>query len=79
MTVTKVEKDLTTRTLTITAEYDAPPSRVWGLWADPRQLERWWGPPSYATTIVEHDLRPGKTVSYVTTSPEGEQRSGCWE
>jgi hypothetical protein len=32
--------------LVLVAEFDAPIERVWQLWADPRQLERWWGPPT---------------------------------
>ena len=23
------------------------------MWSDPRQLERWWGPPSYPATFVD--------------------------
>ena len=41
MTVTAVRKDPQALTMTIDAEFDAPPERVWQLWADPRQLERW--------------------------------------
>ena len=78
MTVTNVDKDLDARTLTITAEFDAPLERVWELWADPRLLERWWGPPTYPATVVEHDLRPGGRVTYFMTSPEGERFHGVW-
>ena len=46
MTVTAVRKDPHRLTMTIEAEFDASPERVWQLWADPRQLERWWGPPT---------------------------------
>ena len=49
-----------------------PIARVWALWADPRKLERWWGPPTFPATVLEHDLRPGGKVSYYMTSPEGE-------
>ena len=59
MTVTNVHKDPDARTMTITAEFDAPVERVWQMWADPRQLERWWGPPTYPATFVDHDLSPG--------------------
>ena len=41
MTATAVRKDPRSRTLTLEAEFDAAPERVWQLWADPRQLERW--------------------------------------
>lgn len=40
MPVTDVQKDLETRTLTITAEFAAPIERVWQVYADPRQLEK---------------------------------------
>jgi uncharacterized protein YndB with AHSA1/START domain len=43
MTVTAVHKDPHSRRFTLEAEFDASPERVWQLWADPRQLERWWG------------------------------------
>ena len=78
MTVLDIEKDTESRTITITAEFDAPVERVWQVWADPRQLERWWGPPTYPATVVEHDLRPGGTVTYLMTGPDGDQPKGYW-
>ncbi len=78
MTVTDVTRDRANRTLTLTAEYPAAPEHVWQLWADPRLLERWWGPPTYPATVVEHDLRPGGKVTYFMTSPEGERFHGYW-
>jgi uncharacterized protein YndB with AHSA1/START domain len=78
MTVIDVARDRANRTLTLTAEYPATPEHVWQLWADPRLLERWWGPPSYPATVVEHDLRPGGRVTYFMTSPEGERYHGYW-
>ena len=79
MTVTDVRKDLTALTMRVASEWDALIARVWQLWADPRKLERWWGPPTYPATVVEHDLRPGGKVSYFMTSPEGEQYHGWWK
>lgn len=76
---TTVEKDAAAHTMTVTAELDASVERAWQLWADPRQLERWWGPPTYPATVVEHDLAPGATVRYYMTSPEGEKYHGLWE
>ena len=77
MTVISVVKDVDARTLTITARFDAPIGRVWQVWSDPRQLERWWGPPGYPAEVLEHDLAPGGTVIYVMTGPDGE-RYGGW-
>ncbi len=79
MTVTAVRKDPTTLTMTVDAEFDASPNRVWELWADPRQLERWWGPPTYPATVTAHDLRSGGRVEYHMTGPEGDQPRGYWE
>ncbi|CAM5352658.1 SRPBCC family protein [Streptomyces pilosus] len=78
MTVTSVDKDVDTLTLTLVADFTAPVERVWRLWADPRQLERWWGPPSYPATFEEHDLTPGGGVTYYMTGPEGEKFGGWW-
>jgi uncharacterized protein YndB with AHSA1/START domain len=79
MTVTAVRKDPDALTMTIDAEFDAPPDRVWQLWADPRQLERWWGPPTYPATFTSHDLAPGSRVEYHMTGPEGDQPKGYWD
>jgi uncharacterized protein YndB with AHSA1/START domain len=79
MTVTAVHKDPAGLTMTLTAEFDAPPERVWQLWADPRQLERWWGPPTYPATFTKHDLASGSRVEYHMTGPEGDQPRGYWD
>lgn len=78
MTVTDVRKDTENRTLTLTADFTATAQEVWRLWEDPRLLERWWGPPTYPATVVDHDLRPGGRVTYYMTSPEGERYHGGW-
>src|SRR5918994_2997343 len=79
MTVTAVRKDPDNLTMTLDAEFDAPAERVWQLWADPRQLERWWGPPTYPATFTKHELAPGGRVEYHMTGPEGDQPRGFWD
>jgi uncharacterized protein YndB with AHSA1/START domain len=78
MSVVSVDKDFDSLSLTMVAEFDAPIERVWQLWADPRQLERWWGPPSYPAAVEKHDLAVGGEVTYVMTGPEGEKSRGWW-
>lgn len=78
MGVTAVQKDPERATMTVTAEYDVPAERAWQLWSDPRQLERWWGPPTYPATVEEHDLTPGGGVTYYMTGPEGDRPRGWW-
>ncbi len=78
MTVTAVHKDPNALTLILEAEFDTSPERVWQLWADPRQLERWWGPPTYPATVTSHDLTPGGRIEYHMTGPTGDQPKGFW-
>jgi uncharacterized protein YndB with AHSA1/START domain len=78
MPVTAVNKDLDALTMTITAEFDSAAERVWEMWSDPRQLERWWGPPKFPATVVDHDLSAGGRVAYFMTGPEGEKYHGWW-
>jgi uncharacterized protein YndB with AHSA1/START domain len=78
MTVTAVRKDPDNLTMTLTAEFPVSPERVWQLWADPRLLERWWGPPTYPATFDSHDFRTGGRVKYHMTGPEGDQPRGWW-
>lgn len=78
MTVTAVTKDPERCTFTIVAEYPTPAARVWQLWADPRLLERWWGPPTHPATVTDHDLSAGGLVRYFMTGPDGERYHGGW-
>jgi uncharacterized protein YndB with AHSA1/START domain len=79
MPVTDVQPDLANLTLTITAQFAAPVERVFAIYADPRQLERVWGPPTYPATFVDHELAPGARVTYYMTSPEGHRFAGYWD
>ncbi|MGA2969450.1 MAG: SRPBCC domain-containing protein [Acidimicrobiales bacterium] len=78
MTVIDVSKDFQARTLTFSADFSAPIQRVWQLWEDPRQLERWWGPPTWPATFTQHELVEGGTMKYYMTGPEGVQSRGWW-
>lgn len=79
MPVTRIDKDTDAATMTVVADFDAPLERVWQLYADPRQLERHWGPPEWPATVVEHDLSPGGRVTYTMTGPDGMTSSGYWD
>lgn len=79
MSVTSVEKDYDSLSLILIADFDASVEQVWELWANPRELERWWGPPTYPATMQTHDLTPGGEVTYFMTGPEGERHHGWWK
>ncbi|OIH93897.1 polyketide cyclase [Curtobacterium sp. MCBA15_001] len=70
--------DVDALTMTFTCVLDAPVDRVWQLWADPRQLERWWGPPDWPATFERHVLVPGERSTYVMTGPDGSRSAGYW-
>ncbi|CAM2841402.1 polyketide cyclase [Mycobacterium intermedium] len=78
MPVTDVKQDFDNLTLTITADFDAPVQRIWQIYADPRQLEKVWGPPECPATFVDHDLTPGGRTNYFMTGPNGEKYAGFW-
>src|SRR5262249_51962513 len=79
MPIVRINRDPEHCTMTVVAEYDAPPARVWQLYADPRQLERFWGPPTWPATVVDHDLAPGGRVTYFMTGPDGTKSAGYWD
>ena len=76
MTVTAISKDPEKLTMAFTAEFGSTPEQVWQLWEDPRLFEKWWGPPEYPATVVDHEFRPGGRVRYYMTGPEGEKYPG---
>jgi uncharacterized protein YndB with AHSA1/START domain len=78
MTIVSIDKDPARLTMTLVAEFVAPVARVWELWENPRLLERWWGPPTYPATFVDHDLTPGGHTSYFMTGPDGDRAGGWW-
>ncbi|WP_407341607.1 SRPBCC domain-containing protein [Pengzhenrongella phosphoraccumulans] len=78
MTVISTVPDTATLTMTVVAELAAPPKRAWQLWVDPRQLERWWGPPTWPATFERHDVAVGGGSSYFMTGPDGDRARGWW-
>ena len=76
MPVVSTTKNVDALTLTLVAEYDATPEKVWQLFADPRKLERWWGPPGWPATYTRHEFEVGGQARYYMTSPEGEKHHG---
>ena len=78
MTDISVQRDVEALSLVFTTDLAATPSHAWELWSDPRQLERWWGPPEFPATFVEHELAPGTRTTYFMTGPNGEHAGGWW-
>jgi uncharacterized protein YndB with AHSA1/START domain len=79
MPITSVERDLDALTMTVVADFPVPVRRLWDAYADPRQLEQFWGPPEWPSTFTRHDMAVGGRSKYVMTGPDGESSRGYWE
>jgi uncharacterized protein YndB with AHSA1/START domain len=79
MPIVEVRKDPKALTMTVVAQFAAPVARVWAAYADPRQLERFWGPPEWPATFTRHDFAVGGRSEYHMTGPKGEQSRGFFE
>jgi len=79
MPVTDVTTDAEALTMTLTAEFPAPVERLWEVFTDPRQLERFWGPPGYPATFTSFEPVVGGRARYLMTSPKGEKFYATWE
>ncbi len=79
MPIVSIANDPEALTTTVIAEFSVPVERLWNAYADPRQLERFWGPPDYPSKFTRHDLFPGGRSHYVMTGPEGDKAPGFWE
>jgi uncharacterized protein YndB with AHSA1/START domain len=79
MPITDVIKDAEKLTLTVVADFPFPQQRLWDAWVDPRQLERFWGPPFAPATFTHHEFKVGGRAEYFLTGPNGEKWSGSWK
>ena len=59
MTLITSSRNADDLSMTLVAEFDAAPERLWNLWEDPRRLERWWGPPGYPATFPRYEFAVG--------------------
>jgi uncharacterized protein YndB with AHSA1/START domain len=60
MPLASVTRDVATLTLTIVGDYPVSLQRLWDAFTDPRELERFWGPPDYPATFTRHDKVGGR-------------------
>lgn len=79
MPLTSVTKDPAALTLTVMGDYPVSQQRLWDAFADPRQLERFWGPPFAPATFTRHDFRVGGRAEYFLSLPDGGRWSGSWK
>lgn len=78
MPIVSITSDPEALTMTMIGEYPVPVERLWAAWSDPRQLERFWGPPGWPATFTRHDMAVGGRSEYHMTGPDGERSGGYW-
>lgn len=79
MPIKTISSDPDTLTLTVVGEYPVPVERLWEAFADPRQLERFWGPETWPATFTRHDMKVGGRSDYYMTGPDGSRSAGWFE
>src|SRR5688572_12933507 len=78
MPIKSVTSDTAALSLTVVGEYPVPVDRLWQAYADPRQLERFWGPETWPAKFTRHDMKVGGRSEYQMTGPDGSLSRGWW-
>lgn len=78
MPITSVTSNAEALTLTVVGEYAVPVERLWEAYADPRQIEKFWGPETWPATFTRHDMAAGGRSAYYMTGPDGSRSHGWW-
>jgi uncharacterized protein YndB with AHSA1/START domain len=76
MPITSVESDAKAMTLTVIADYPVPVERLWDAYADPRQIEKFWGPEQWPAQFTRHDMTVGGESHFAMTGPDGTKSRG---
>lgn len=57
--------------ITNTRVFAAPREVLFDLFADPEQLEHWWGPEGFTNTFEQFDFEPGGAWRFTMHGPDG--------
>ena len=66
--------DKPTKTVTITAEFDAERDLVWDAYTKPELLDQWWAPRPFASKTKHMNFEVGGRRFYAMVSPDGQER-----
>lgn len=66
--------DKETKTVLITAEFDAKRDLVWDAYTKPELLDQWWAPKPYSSRTKVMDFEVGGRRFYAMVSPDGQER-----
>lgn len=63
-----------TKTVVVTAEFDAEHDLVWDAYTKPELLDQWWAPKPWASRTKAMEFREGGRRFYAMVSPEGMEK-----
>lgn len=63
--------DKEAKTVTITAEFDAPRDLVWDAYTKPELLDQWWAPKPWISRTKVLEFKEGGRRFYAMVSPDG--------
>jgi uncharacterized protein YndB with AHSA1/START domain len=63
-----------TKTVVITAEFDAGRDLVWDAYTRPELLDQWWAPKPWASKTKVMEFKEGGRRFYAMVSPDGQER-----
>jgi uncharacterized protein YndB with AHSA1/START domain len=68
------------RELNLDRTYNAPRSKVWEAWTDPKRIAKWWGPRGVTNPVCEFEAKPGGAIHIVMLagSELGEFAGALW-
>ena len=66
--------DKSTKTVSVTREFDADLSLVWDAYTKPEILDQWWAPKPWASKTKLMNFEVGGRRFYAMVSPEGHER-----
>ena len=66
--------DKTTKTVSVTREFDADLSLVWDAYTKQEILDQWWAPKPWASKTKFMNFEVGGRRFYAMVSPEGQER-----
>jgi uncharacterized protein YndB with AHSA1/START domain len=63
-----------TKTVAISAEFDAELDLVWDAYTKPELLDQWWAPRPFSSRTKVMEFREGGRRFYAMVSPDGQER-----
>ncbi|HRJ40814.1 MAG: SRPBCC domain-containing protein [Caldilineaceae bacterium] len=63
-----------TDAVVIERTFDAPTDRIWQMWTEAEQFQKWYGPVGFSVPVAQMDLRVGGKRLICMASPDGSMK-----